>query len=260
MSEQSKQVAVTDAARRMGVTPRNVLKLLHAGRLRGSKEGKSWRVEEASLAALLHERSPALPLDRAGVEGLTRGQEAGSAATSSGGPPPDGELPAPVATRGVSPALPPRPPRRSRGKRNTAETYSFAQLGAWQRVYPVAVEILRALDDEDAVGAQGLLRERAQCATVSALTHLAQGYHSYHGRDKTSHYAQSREMLCSAACALSILAGLDTGRAQLWHQLADELQGEPLGSVTGLIRVTEGRKAHKQRTQPDARGDGAEDE
>ena len=42
-------VAVTEAARSMGVTPRDALKLLHAGRLRGTKVGKSWLADAAIL-------------------------------------------------------------------------------------------------------------------------------------------------------------------------------------------------------------------
>ena len=256
-SEETRQVSVAAAARRMGVTPRNVLKLLHAGRLRGGKEGKSWRVEAASLDDLLAERTPGLPLHRAQAEERGPGEHSGSAARPPAKPPRSPERPSPAAAARPASPSPPIPPRPSRGKRGNDGTWDFAQLVAWERVYPVAIAVLRALDDPGDGAAQGLLRERARDATVSALTQLAQGYHSYHGRDKTSHYAQSREMLCSAACALSILAGLDTGRAQLWQQLADELQGEPLGSVTGLIRVTEGRKGQKQRDQPEARGDGA---
>jgi len=222
----------------MGVTPRNVLKLLHAGRLRGTKVGKSWLVDAASLAELLRERAPALPIDQPGV-----------AARESGEPPPPVATPRP---RVAGPAIPPRPPPRSRGKRGGDEPDTFALLGAWERAYPVAIEVLRALDAERSDGAQGLLRERALDAVVSALTHLAQGYHSYHGRDKTAHYVAAREMLCAAACALLVLGGLDPERGAHLRQLAGDLQGEPVGAVTGLIRVTEnrsnrGKKARGER-------------
>ena len=136
MSEQAESGAaalpVSEVARELGVTSRAVLKLLHSGRLRGSKQGKRWRVDAASLAELVRDRrSPAPPARRTGDQQAT--------------PPAESSLP-----------LPPRPPRRTR--RAGDEPYTFTQLGAWERLYPVAIEALQALDTERA-GAEHLVRD-----------------------------------------------------------------------------------------------------
>jgi len=49
-----------DAATRLGITPRRVVALIHAGRLPATRLGRSWIVREADIA-LVRERHPGRP-------------------------------------------------------------------------------------------------------------------------------------------------------------------------------------------------------
>lgn len=51
MAEADKHVTVAEAARKLGVTTRCVVKYLHSGRLKGNKRGKTWLIEASSVQA-----------------------------------------------------------------------------------------------------------------------------------------------------------------------------------------------------------------
>ena len=55
-------LGVNDAAKRMGVRPERVLKLIHDGRLEAQKVGSRWVIDESALASKVWVKSPGRPM------------------------------------------------------------------------------------------------------------------------------------------------------------------------------------------------------
>jgi excisionase family DNA binding protein len=236
-------LTVTEAAQRMGVTPRCVVKYLNSGRIRGRKTGKSWQVDAQSLSPPA-ERTGTLPgtdASGAGVRNVPNAPRNVPERSEQGKP---GRLP-----------LPPRPLKGARKTRDAKfarreRPYSVTDLGAWKQVYPVVLESLKKLAPQAQADPHDVLREKARDVAVEALCNLAQGYHAYHLRDKVAHYQASRQRLCTASALMTLVAGL--GGKQNPRDLvtlAKALEGEPLGAITGLIRVLENRRSKPNRNR-----------
>ncbi|MEO8222779.1 MAG: helix-turn-helix domain-containing protein, partial [Specibacter sp.] len=55
-------LGVNDAAKRMGVRPERVLKLIHDGRLEAQKVGSRWVIDESALSSRVWIKSPGRPM------------------------------------------------------------------------------------------------------------------------------------------------------------------------------------------------------
>jgi len=199
-------VTTREAAEQLGIAERTVLLWLGQGRLHGRREGKSWRIDAASVDAMAARTGHA----------ETRRPHVPAAPAAS--PP------------GASEEQRARTARPDRARRD----YSFRDLSALATLADLAALVQKArCSAGDA--APGAAWAAALDAAIAAAQFGAAGYHAWAAPDKLRLYAQARERAAMAACGLWIVADSSEGRAEGLRLVATQLE-RTASTLGGLMR------------------------
>lgn len=201
-------LSAREAALLLRIPERTVLYHLKRGVLRGVRDGRSWRVETASVHAHpayhRHAASPratAEPLDDRDVA------EAGDE---------------PLASLDE-----PLPPKRAR------KSWSYRDLDVLQRLASLCVRVSRGLDGADEI--PEVLRDATITAALECAQRGAEGFHAWAGDDKARLYAMAREGIARTALALRVIADLARPPRDGLRLLADEYESLA-PALGGLLR------------------------
>lgn len=234
-----RRVSTREASILLGCVERTVVLWLQQGALHGTRDGRRWMVDVASI-----ERHPSYRRTHAPPALLESRPPQGSSPSATQ------SAPSPVAVASPAPdprrpsGAPPDPPHalgaldEELAPRRPRKDWTFRSVNVLRELTTLAGRVCGALQALTDVAPAVL--DAARLNAVDAASYGAAGYHAWVNTDKLRLYARARESAAMTAASLWVIADAARGKAEGLRAIAHEF--EQLSPALGGLMRHSGRR------------------